>query len=80
MNWDQLAGNWKQSKGQLKETWGKLTDQDFDAIDGKKDKLIGIIQNKYGLAKEAVEGQLDQLLKKFNASAPKASAKTEKIY
>ena len=41
MNWDQVSGNWKQFKGKVKEKWGKLTDDDLDVINGKRDQLIG---------------------------------------
>ena len=43
MNWDRVEGNWKQLKGKAREKWGKLTDNDFEAIAGKKDQLIGRI-------------------------------------
>ena len=59
MNWDQIEGNWKQFKGNIREKWGKLTDDELDVIAGKKEKLNGLLQTKYGLTKEEVEGQLD---------------------
>lgn len=58
MNWDQIAGNWKQVKGKVREKWGKLTDDDVDVIAGKRDILLGIIQEKHGLAREEAEKQL----------------------
>jgi uncharacterized protein YjbJ (UPF0337 family) len=58
MNWDQIAGNWKQMKGKAKEQWGKLTDDDLAFIDGKRDQLIGRIQERYGVQKEVAERQL----------------------
>lgn len=58
MNWNQVEGNWKQFKGQVKETWGKLTDDDLEVIGGKRDKLIGKLQEKYGIAQEEAEAQL----------------------
>ena len=48
MNWDRIEGNWKQVKGTIKEKWGKLTDDEFDMIAGKRDKLVGKIQEAYG--------------------------------
>ena len=51
MNWDQVAGNWKQFKGQVKEKWGKLTDDDLDVVAGKRDQLVGKIQERYGITK-----------------------------
>jgi len=58
MNWDQIAGNWKQVKGVVRERWGKLTDDDVDVIAGKRDILLGKIQEKHGIAKEEAEKQL----------------------
>jgi uncharacterized protein YjbJ (UPF0337 family) len=58
MNWDQIEGNWKQFKGQVKETWGKFTDNDLEVIGGKRDKLLGKLQEKYGIAKNEAEAQL----------------------
>jgi uncharacterized protein YjbJ (UPF0337 family) len=40
MNWDRIEGNWKQSRATIKEQWGKLTDDEFDMIAGKRDKLV----------------------------------------
>jgi len=58
MNWDQIAGNWKQIKGVVREKWGKLTDDDVDVIAGKRDILLGKIQEKHGIAREEAEKQL----------------------
>lgn len=60
MNWDQIEGNWKQLKGSAREQWGKLTDDDLDVIAGKRDKLVGKIQEKYGVAREAAEKQIEE--------------------
>jgi uncharacterized protein YjbJ (UPF0337 family) len=60
MNWDQIAGSWKQMKGKAKEQWGKLTDDDLAFIDGKRDELIGRIQERYGVQKEVAERQLSE--------------------
>ena len=58
MNWDQIAGNWKQVKGVVRERWGKLTDDDVDVIAGKRDILLGKIQEKHGVAREDAEKEL----------------------
>lgn len=60
MNWDQITGNWKQFKGQVKEKWGKLTDDDLTTIDGKREQLAGVLQKKYGYAKEQTDRELDE--------------------
>ncbi|MBK6612737.1 CsbD family protein [Ottowia sp.] len=58
MNEDTLKGNWLQVKGKIKEQWGKLTDDDLDVIAGKRDQLLGKLQERQGLAKDAAEKQL----------------------
>lgn len=58
MNWDRIEGNWKQLKGNVKEKWGKLTDDDFDVIAGKRDKLIGKIQDAYGCSRDDADRQV----------------------
>jgi uncharacterized protein YjbJ (UPF0337 family) len=58
MNWDRIEGNWKQLKGKVRETWGRLTDDEFDKIAGRRDKLAGSLQNSYGIAKDEAEKQI----------------------
>ena len=58
MNEDTIPGNWKQFKGKVKEQWGKLTDDDLDVIAGKRDQMVGRMQERYGIAKDEAEKQL----------------------
>jgi uncharacterized protein YjbJ (UPF0337 family) len=67
MNWDQVEGKWKQYKGQVKAKWGKLTDDDLDVIDGRRQQLVGKIQEHYGLAREAAEKQADEFVTALRA-------------
>lgn len=60
MNWDQIEGKWKQFAGSARERWGKLTDDDFKTAAGKKENLVGRIQERYGIAKQEAEKQADQ--------------------
>ena len=60
MNWDRVQGNWKQFTGKAREKWGKLTDNDFEQIAGKRDQLIGRIQERYGITKEEAQKQADE--------------------
>ena len=63
MNTDQLQGKWKQMKGSIKERWGKLTDDDVDIVNGRSDQLVGKIQEKYGIAKEEAQRQVDEWMR-----------------
>jgi uncharacterized protein YjbJ (UPF0337 family) len=58
MNKDTIEGNWKQLKGKAKEQWGKLTDDDFDVIAGKRDQLLGRIQERHGISRDEAEKQV----------------------
>ena len=60
MNWDQITGNWMQFKGKVKEKWGKLTDDDLTTINGRREQLAGVLQQKYGYAKDQAEKELDE--------------------
>ena len=60
MNWDQITGNWKQLKGTLREKWGKLTDDDVDVIAGRRDHLLGKLQERYGIAQDVADKQLKE--------------------
>jgi len=62
MNWDQVKGSWKQVQGQVKQKWGKLTDDDLSVVAGKRDELAGVLQQKYGVAKEQAERELDDFV------------------
>lgn len=60
MNWDQIKGKWTQYKGKAKEQWGNLTDDDLTKVEGNRDQLVGKIQEKYGVAKDEAERQIDE--------------------
>ena len=60
MNVDILKGQWKQIKGSVKSTWDKITDDDLTAIEGNEEKLLGILQEKYGYSKD--EAQKNNIL------------------
>ncbi len=58
MNWDRIQGNWKQLAGKGIEQWGKLTSDDFDIVAGRRNQLAGMIQERYGVAKDEAERQI----------------------
>ncbi len=60
MNSDQFEGKWKQLKGSVKQRWGKLTDDDITTISGKKDELIGKLQERYGYTREQAVKEADE--------------------
>ena len=63
MDWNRVEGNWKQLKGKVQAQWGKLTDDDLDVIEGRQTELVGRLQERYGLARDEAEKQVDAFLK-----------------
>ena len=59
MDWNRVEGNWKQFKGAAKEKWGKLTDDDLDVIEGRREQLEGKLQQRYGFAKDQISKDVD---------------------
>jgi uncharacterized protein YjbJ (UPF0337 family) len=75
MNWDLIEGRWKQSMGKVRVKWGKLTDDDVTAVNGKREQLVGKLQERYGLAKDAAEKQVDEFVQSFSADDSAKAAK-----
>jgi uncharacterized protein YjbJ (UPF0337 family) len=65
MNQDTFAGQWKQMKGTLRSWWGKLTDDDWERINGQKDRLLGMLQEKYGYAKDMAQREIDRRFREY---------------
>lgn len=59
MNKDELKGKWNQVKGEVQKQWGKLTNDDLDVIAGDSKKLVGKLQERYGMTKEEAEREVD---------------------
>jgi uncharacterized protein YjbJ (UPF0337 family) len=62
MNDDVLKGKWKQFRGSIKQRWGELTDDELDQIEGRRDKLIGKLQEKYGYSKNRAEDEVNSFM------------------
>ena len=58
MNEDTIKGQWKQLKGEVKSRWGDLTDDQITEIDGNRLKLVGKVQEAYGIAQDEAEKQV----------------------
>ena len=78
MNWDRVEGQWKQRRGKAVSHWGKMMNDELAAVAGKHEQLVGILQEKYGIAKEEAKQQVVEFkkyinrLKKSNADLLKA--------
>ena len=73
MNWDQVSGSWKQFRGKVQQQWGKLTNDDLDEIDGNVERLVGIVQERYGYAREQAEKDVAEFQRRHAAAAEESS-------
>jgi uncharacterized protein YjbJ (UPF0337 family) len=67
MNNDVFAGQWRQMRGSLKSWWGKLSDDDLERVGGEKDKLVGLLQERYGQTRDEAEREVDRRLNEYGA-------------
>jgi len=68
MNEDVLEGKWLQLRGRIREMWGDLTDDEIDQIAGRRDRLAGKLQERYGYTVAQAEEEINRFLKDFNGS------------
>jgi len=63
MNSDILKGKWKQLMGSARRKWGEMTDDDLDQVQGDGEKLIGLLQEKYGKGRDWAEREVNEFLR-----------------
>jgi uncharacterized protein YjbJ (UPF0337 family) len=78
MNWDRIEGQWKQRRGKAVHHWGKLMNDELAAIAGKHEQVVGMLQEKYGIAKEEVKRHVSDY-KKIMAQLKKSNANLMKL-
>ena len=59
MDWNQVEARWKQARGKIKEKWVRLTDEDLEAIGGRRALLERKIQERYGFATDYVRKEIE---------------------
>ena len=70
MNEDILKGKWKEIKGSVKAKWGNLTDDDLTEIEGMQEKLLGLLQTKYGYSKDKAEEEYKGFISGYKGEEP----------
>ena len=76
VNEEVLKGRWKEAKGEIQKMWGKLTDDDLEQAKGDMTALTGIIQQRYGESKEAVQTKLNDYFSNAWADVKQGVAST----
>ena len=73
MNWDTFEGKFKQVEAAIRERWAKISTDDLEIIAGRRERLAGRIQERYGLAKDAAEKQADEWWERIQGAGQKSS-------
>ena len=66
MNNSTLSGKWKEIKGEVMKTWGELTDDEVDRTQGNTQSLIGLLEQKFGMAKDEASRKINDLFAKHS--------------
>jgi len=69
MNADILKGKWKEIKGQVREQWGELTDDEIAQVEGTEERLVGLLQKKYGYAKDEAEAKYKEFMERYDKAS-----------
>ena len=62
MNWEQISGNWKQFRGKIKKKRSNSTDDNLNWLEENRDRLVGLIQERFGQSKEEAEKSAEKFL------------------
>lgn len=63
MNMALVAGEWQHLRGRIKERWGRLSDDELDIAEGRREQMIGLLRVRYGFGKERAQFEYDQFLR-----------------
>ncbi len=66
INESTIKGKWKEIKGEIRKKWGQLTDNDLEKTKGDLTAIGGMIQQKYGHAKDEIKTKLEDLVNRFS--------------
>ena len=64
-NWDEISGRWTRFSRDVKKKWDKLTDDEVMQVNGRREILAGKIQERYGIAMEEANRQIDMWVAKL---------------
>lgn len=68
-DWEYIERNWHQLRDMVAARWALLSDEDFDAIAGKREELVGRLQERYGMGRATAEREVEEFHGLFDRSA-----------
>jgi uncharacterized protein YjbJ (UPF0337 family) len=79
MSWERVEGNWKDLQGKMLQQWSKLTSDDLNQVKGRRDMLLGKLQERYGIAREAAERQIEEWVRSVGEQTSRLKSGGENI-
>ena len=61
MDKDMFKGKYKEISGEIKKKWGELTEDELQRTKGNMESLTGLLQQKFGVAKEKASQELSEI-------------------
>lgn len=52
-------GRWEQLTGRVKSIWAEITDDEVGRVEGDYERLVGVINERTGESREAIERKLN---------------------
>lgn len=77
MNEDILQGKWKQVRAEVRKWWARVTDDDLDYIAGERERLMGVLQERYGYTREKAKAEIEKQLEEFQKAVGRVGARHE---
>ncbi len=69
MSWENMEGKWKQFSADIKDKWAELTDDDIDASEADRQRLVGKLQELYGMSEEEAEREIVAMERKLHEAS-----------
>jgi uncharacterized protein YjbJ (UPF0337 family) len=79
MNWESIEGNWSDFQGKLIQQWSKLTSDDVNQVKGRRDALLGKLQERYGINRQLAENQIEDWMRRVGEQSSAGREATDSL-
>ncbi len=67
-NWSLIEMTWRQWREPALDWWGRLTESEWDEINGNRERLLELLELKYGWSREDAEREIETRFSEFGSS------------
>ncbi len=69
MNHNIWQGKYRQLRGEWKRGWGKFTSDDRQRLEGELDRVLGLVQQRYGYTRENAVNEIEHYVQRYGKRA-----------